>query len=443
MAFSASPSKPGLPFGFLVIPLLIARPSLDNIFGLLRFSAGGASLSPGFLFNVVIVSVAAALAGHAMLVERARQSAFVTVLGIWGPFLLSSAIAAFYSPVPVEALQMLFNFVTYGAVAFLGLIYGAALSRSALTGIVALTGVVPTVYGLSQVVFGMADTRLASTFAHPNILAFFCVIYISYLFHAQLSGYVRSRWAVASIWALVATAAISLLFTGTRSAYIATLFFLFCYAGVRRPLLLIPLLMLSAVALLIPAVSDRIIDAVSGSSSVSYDYFVSAMRGEVIDAGALTLDSGTWRKYLWQAAWPWIDRQPIFGHGLGSFQFYSTSFFPLASGGGNPAHNVYVQLLFEGGCVLLLSFFYLLVRIFFRLGKCKTENRYDAVFAYLFMTIFMIVSLSDNMLYYLTVNIFIWFVIFCIMGQKIEVRQSGRFRQKSMAVAHQLKTDTR
>ncbi|UZW56613.1 O-antigen ligase family protein [Sphingobium sp. JS3065] len=415
MAISAS-AKRTLPFGALVVPLMIARPSLDNLFGMVRLPVGGASLSPGFLFNIFMVLVAAALAGHALLVNRAQQRSVLAVACVWGPFLLASAMAASYSPVPVDALQTLFNFLTYSAVAFLGLIYGPGLGRSGLTIVVALSGVVPVFFGLGQVAFGTAGDRLASTFDHPNILAFFCLLYISFLFHAQLNGYVRNRAAGAVIWGLIGSAFVALLFTGTRSAYVTVFLFLLCYSALRKPLLVLPLLLLPPLALLIPAVSDRVADALAGSSPVSYDYFVSTMRGDVSDSGALILDSGTWRRYLWQAAWPWIEQRPLFGYGLASFQSYSRSFFPLSSEEGNPAHNVYIQLLFEGGYILLCAYILMYAQIIAKLVSNIKYAKYDVIYCAIVILSFLITAMFDNMIFYLSINVLFWFIIFSLIG---------------------------
>ncbi|UZW56612.1 O-antigen ligase family protein [Sphingobium sp. JS3065] len=367
--------------------------------------------SPGFLVNSIIVFSAAVLIGHALLVNPSRQRAVLTASVVWGPFLLGSAIAAAHAPVAIDAIQILFNFLTYSAIAYIGYVYSADLSRRSLTAIVALSGVIPILFGLGQVALGMAPARLSSTFAHANILAFFCFIYISFLFHAQLSNYLRSFPEKAAVWVLIAGAMVALLLTGTRSAYLSTYLFLLCYSGLRKPSLILPLLLLPPMALLIPAVADRINDALSGTSPVTYDYLVSAMRGDVADSGPLTLDSGTWRRYLWEAAWPWIEQHWIVGYGLGSFKYYSLDFFPLSAARGSGAHNIYMQILFEGGIIQLMSYLFLIFSMIFVQLSNKNLNRFDKIYCILLIFMFSVASYSDNMLYYLSANLSIWFII--------------------------------
>ncbi|WP_254302419.1 O-antigen ligase family protein [Sphingobium chlorophenolicum] len=418
MAIATYPAVRRPPFGAIAIPLLVARPSLDNLFGLIRLPMAGTSLSLGFLFNIFIVSLAAVLMGHALLVNRLQQRLVLTVSIIWMPFLLASAMAAVRAPVPIDGIQILFNFLTYGAIAYIGLVYSADLSRRSLTIIVALSGVVPIFFGLFQVALGSAPSRISSTFSHPNILAFFCFLYISFLFHAQLSGYLRSFAGKSVLWGLIGAATLALLLTGTRSAYLSTYLFLLLYSAFRRPLLILPLLLLPPIVLLIPAVAERINDAISGTTPVTYDYLVSAMRGDVSDSGVLQLDSGTWRRYLWQASWPWIQQNWIFGYGLGSFKYYSLDFFPLSSENGSGAHNVYIQILFEGGMVMLISYIFIIFSIIFIQFYNKNINKFDKVYCWLLIATYSVASYSDNMLYYLSINIAIWFVIFamCNMG---------------------------
>ena len=414
-----------VPFGTLIVPLMITRPSLDNVFGLVKLPVGGASLSLGFVFNIVIVLAAAMLAGHALLVNRKQQRALLAVAGIWGPFVFASLIASSYSPVPIEAIQLTFNFVTISAVAFIGMTYGATLSRSKLTVIVAASGFVPVFFGLFQVVLGLSGQRLSSTFGHPNIFAFFCLLYICFLFHAQLSGYIRRRAGIAVIWILIGATAIALLFTGTRSAYLSTLLFLLFYAALRKPWLVIPLSLVPLLAMMVPAVADRITDAISGSTPVSYDYFVSAMRGDILDAGDLALDSGTWRRYLWQAAWPWIEQRPALGYGMGSFAFYSGNFFPLSSDHGSGAHNVFVQLMFEGGLFLLGTYLVIYLGTASIFVRNFNKDKYAAVFVFLIILAFSLASLSDNMLNYLSVNISMWFIVSVFVGSVLKPLYGG------------------
>lgn len=407
-----------MPFAGFVLPALILRPGLETALGLVHIDMGPISVTLGFLFNIMMVAIAAALAGYALLVDRRYQAPLVTVALAWSPFLFGNLVAAVHSPQPALAMQVLFNSLTYASVSYLALSYAPSIDRATLTKGVALTAVLPLLTGLAQMATGTAGPRLQASFAHPNILAFFLLIVITFLVHALVQGYVRSRPWLVVVTAVLLVGGLELLLTGTRSAYIATFIAIFLYLLWQKPVFIVPMLVLPFVALMIPAVSDRMQDALNGSSPVSYDYIVSAMRGDVADSGQIVLDSATWRKYLWQAAWPWIEQRFVLGHGLSSFQFYSREFYPLAVDEGSGAHNIYVQMMFEGGLLLLLGYFATYASVMVMHLRGMGTRAADSYYAILLMLVFAVASFSDNMLYYLSVNIVMWGVLFVLLSSK-------------------------
>ncbi|MEG8019052.1 O-antigen ligase family protein [Sphingomonas sp. LR55] len=412
----AVPQRRTLPFVSIVLPMLVARPSLDPLFGLGRMNLGAFSITPGFLFNFLFVALASLVMLHALLVDRRAQTVIRTAAIIWAPFLLAALIAAVHSPVFAEAIQVLFNYLTFAAVSMLALYYAPYIGRRVLTLAVALSGVVPLATGLIQIALGDMGERLEASFTHPNILAFFMMIYISFLYHAQLSNYLRSGWQRNAVWILLVVAALELLLTGTRSAYVATALFLIVYTAFQRPLYLIPILLAGPLAMLVPGVMDRITNAAEGAPEMSYAYLVSISHGDVDASQFVEVDSGTWRRYLWQAAWPWIERKMTFGYGLSSFAPLSRDFFALTSTNGSGAHNVYVQTIFEGGLVLMLSFVYLLVSIV-AVSLFRATTSSEKLYIFLAIVGYAVVSVSDNMLYYLSVNVEFVFILGCIIGQ--------------------------
>jgi len=411
----AVPQRRTPPFVTLVLPMLIARPSLDHLFGLGRIKVGPISLTPGFLFNAAFVALASLVMLHAFLVDRRSQMAFRTAATIWAPFLFAALVAAAHTPAPSEAMQALFNYLTFAAVSLLALYYAPYIGRQNLTFGVALSGVIPLATGLIQTALGDTNGRLEASFTHPNILAFYLMIYICFLYHAQISAYVRGGWQRNAIWVLLVIAGVELLLTGTRSAFGATALFLVVYSMFRRPLYLIPLLLVPPLAMLVPGVMARVMDAANGAPEMSYAYLVSVAHGDIDGSDFVEVDSGTWRRYLWQAAWPWIERKIGFGYGLASFTPTSNQFFELANKAGSGAHNVYVQTVFEGGLLLLFSFVYVLLALiiipFFRITYPG-----ERLFIMLIVICYGVVSASDNMLGYLVVNIMLVFVVCALMG---------------------------
>lgn len=422
----------GLPvYAWVILVLIALRPSLDVVFASVTMPVGGLNLSIGFLFNLMLVGVAAVLAINALLVSRAPDRAVVTILIIWGPMLAAAVIASVRTPVPAQALQVLFNYMAYAAISLLALTWAPHIGRERLTMLIAASGIVPICTALFQAATGGTGARVMGTFPHPNILAFFILIYVAFLFHAQISLYMRDAGVRLLLWLPIALGLLALLLTGTRAAYAAMFAFLFLYSALRRPIYLVTLIILPPLALLVPGVLDRINDVASGGPVFTYDYLVSVARGDVIDAGYIAVDSGTWRRYLWQAAWPSVTSHPLLGNGLASFPHYSNQFFPLLPNGESEvfAHNTYLQLVFEGGGVLLIGFLWTYLASALQNAANLPFGRGELIFAMLLIVAYALTLASDNVLYYLSINLSLFFVLFSIRG--VGADDSARWKEQT------------
>ena len=127
------------------------------------------------------------------------------------------------------------------------------------------------------------------------------------------------------------------------------------------------------------------------------------------------LNSAAWRMKLWQSAVPSIKKRFVLGYGLESFHQLSGEFFVLEPDG-VPAHNVYVELLFETGVIGFITFLWIYLSILrtfvlrmlrFRAGPVSSES--VILFAYVIGYLF--VCVSDNMLHYLAFNWYFWFFV--------------------------------
>jgi O-antigen ligase len=129
-------------------------------------------------------------------------------------------------------------------------------------------------------------------------------------------------------------------------------------------------------------------------------------------------NSFSWRVNLWIASFPMILQSPIWGHGLSSFLPLSVKFFDSPQGVG--AHNVYIELLFETGLLGLLSYLAIFAGILNRLWKTikrstgEMNKKYFLVLAYVIS--YLIINISDNMLFYLAFNWYFWFFIGLVMA---------------------------
>jgi O-antigen ligase len=180
--------------------------------------------------------------------------------------------------------------------------------------------------------------------------------------------------------------------TKTRNAWIALWLLLMIYALFRDRRYLVPLLLTPLAAFLIPSFSDRIMDVLTPSHAISSH-----------------LDSFAWRVSLWKSALPQVWHSPFIGHGLASFQSFSSSFSKIVVKGGSGAHNVYMELAFEigvPGLVAYLSIHAALLHTFFK--NTKHGIRFLVV---ALIVSYCVISVADNMLFYLAFNWYYWFFL--------------------------------
>ncbi len=402
-------AKRAAPFAAFVIAALTIRFGFDRLFADTSIALGSANVSVGIVFNVAFVFIGFSLLGYAFLVRRSIQSDATLAVVLWVPFLASLFGSLIYSDQVVEGGKFAWNVLAFFSLFVIGLHYSRFYSMPRMADIVARMGMFPILISALYLVIDGTGERLRGATTHPNILAFFLFFYIAFCYHGLVWGWFKSsasRWIATSFAAL---ATLELLLTGTRSAFIA-LFAFVLVSTLRKPLWLVAVLPAPLLALAIPSVYERVVEVTQPKADLSYEYVMASARGDTDAESAVVADSGKWRMFLWQAAWPVILERPLLGHGTSSFLPSSQTFFPLNATGGSGAHNIYVQILFEQGLVGLISYLWLIG------GTCALSilrwrrNPGVAVFIVMLVFCFGVASFSDNMLYYLIVQIYIWFI---------------------------------
>jgi len=406
MLLAALPVAMGLGLIFVFsweMPLLLIvlfRTDLDPIFNLTKFGEGGAGIGLGGLLNALVI----ALMMLALLKKsgEAGRALFVT----WGPFLLVALITVAGTPLLIPAIKSNLDLISYAAMYILPIVLvKQKKDHDRWVKLVLWSAAGPVIYGLYQVAthqgFGSVDHedegfRIAGTFTHPNIFAFYLMLIACMLFSVYRGGLILVAPRFKRLLPiLIITVLILLLFTKTRSAWAATgLFFLAYSVFIERKML--PLVVLAGLlALCVPEVRDRITDLATGNSDLMYH----------------RLNSYAWRKLLWTTSLAFMNASHyILGYGRASFEYYSNIFFPLANGDGPPAHSVYIQLLFESGIVGVLSFVWLLISTAKRVLKVFKIDRIEAFLVTMMIIQYSVVCYSDNMLDYLIFNWYFWFV---------------------------------
>lgn len=403
------------PFSGIVFLLLTIRFGLDRVLMDTTISMGSANFTLGILFNFAFVFIAFCLLGYTLFSNRAMQSDAAVPLSLWLPFLISLFGSVLYTAYPVDGVKFFWNVLTFFCLFAIGYHYSRYFSIVRISAIIILAGIFPILISILYYTIDGFHERLRGAAGHPNMLAFFLFFYISFCYHGLVWGWIKSKALhnVAIVFCALAT--LELLLTGTRSAFVAMFAFLLV-STLRRPIWLLMILPAPFLALAIPSVNERITEVFHSKPTVSYEYFIATARGDTDAEGPVEADSGTWRVFLWKASWPIIKEAPVLGHGAYSFLPSSQQFFPLNASAGSGAHNIFVQITFEQGFVGLAAYLWLIF------GICVlaiVRFRHDpglATFIIMLNLSFNVAGLSDNMLYYLIDQIYIWFALGITLG---------------------------
>lgn len=377
----------------LFMLILLFRPALDPILDQTKIGGFGV----GGVLNALVILIAVIAIFQKDFQLRSM------VLKTWAPFLFVLLLAVSFAPEFTPAIKLYLSLLSNAAIFTLAIVlvktqadYGRWMR------IILLSSLIPVFYGFIDYAqggkfYGEAGMRVASTFSHPNILAFYLMLMISlsfYLIKSNINYVSTTVKRLLPIYIIIMIAL--LLFTKTRSAWVATFAFFVLYGLLYERKYLVLVMVAPLFALFIPDIRDRIIDLTQGN--------------QVVTSG--TLNSYAWRKLIWETGLNWMQPSHyFFGYGVESFLHYSLSFFPLAGGMQRGAHSVYVQLIFDTGVIGLLTFVWLYGSLAFRLAQFYKANKLVIFSAIMLICQYALIAYSDNMLSYLAFNWYFWFVL--------------------------------
>jgi len=381
----------------LLTGILLLRASGDVFFDATRISLGSIQVGIGFLINVFVIMIA-------MLLVAEKPSLLPRKMFlVWLPFLLFCLCGVVMAPSVGDALRAYLAQLSYCAV-FVCAFYVVRTPEDfkRCVRIVLYSSVLPLLYALADIaikggVHGPNGARLQSTFAHPNIFAFYLTLVIALGFYVLKSDtYALERRQRIGLGAYLMLLGAMLALTQTRSAWIACGALFVGYGVFFERRYLIYMLVVPLLALLIPDVRDRVLDLGAGNEVKLY----------------AKLNSFAWRLYIWESGLAWMrPSHYLLGYGMESFQFYSPTFFPLAGGTHFGAHSMYVQWLFELGALGLLACLWVFGRVMWIVKRLIPIDRLGAFVLIVMMLQYLIVSASDNMAAYLAFNWYFWFVL--------------------------------
>lgn len=408
----------------VVFAILLTRSFSDPVFGLFTTDFGSSSIGFGAIINALVIAVAVVL----LLQQPLRAPS--AVFAIWTPFLVVAFASIYYTNTPqaTDAPRVFLVLVTYWALFIIP--FFIFRSRSDLPRFVLLifaSSIVPSLYAFYDIWRGLSygsEFRLASTFPHPNIFAFYLVLLLGLALYARASQ--SAAWP-AGTRRLVSYYIPLLLFflalTKTRSAWVACAVMFLVYALLFDRRFLLGFLAAPLFVLVDPSLLERLVDVLHSE--------------EIEDLSRLNedtrLNSFAWRELLWTSAIPWIAVKPFFGYGLDSFRTYSLEFFPLVHAFGVDSHNFFLQVLFEMGLVGAVALVWLFAAIALRIIQGLPYDRNGMVVTLTLLVAYSLEAYSDNMMYYLSFNWYFWFALGTICAW-IEL-EKVRLRPKPMAAS--------
>jgi O-antigen ligase len=378
----------------IIIAIILFRSIGDILLESTQTSLGGMTFSIGALINIVVLLIA-------FLLVLEKPKLFPTKLALfWLPFMIIALFGVVLSPVKADAIRTYLTILSYFAI-FIIAVYlvrtPADFNKSIR--LVVWSSVLPVIYGIIDTVLHMrgSEFRLQSTFAHPNIFAFYLVLVISlslYLIKTKITPLKTFGRACVTFNMILMLA--ELLLTQTRSAWVACFVIFLSYALFFERKYLFYLLLLPIVVLLVPSVRDRLANL--NSSNEVYQY--------------AELNSFSWRVSIWESALRWMEAvKYITGYGLDSFKYHSRTFFLKAGTTNWGAHNVYVQIVFEIGILGLMSFLALFVNITKHLKTLLKKENLGFFVLMALIAEYLVVAGSDNTLAYLVFN---WYFFFAL-----------------------------
>lgn len=379
----------------MFIFIIMTRAFLDPILEKTKIGGGGGIGGLLNLFVVVMVIL--------VIAKQPKVLAKNPLRLLWIAFLGMAALAALHSPMRGSAIKLFLNLTTYACM-FVAPFFIVKDSRDKQfwTRLFLISSFVPVAMANVGIVTHhprlFAFDRLCGTFTHSNILAFYCVLMIVvvlYLLRVRPLP-LKQVWR-GFLWLYLVNLTLILVVTQTRSAWMSFAAVILIYGLLKDKKMLFMFMLGLVVLIMLPPVQERLQDLQKGTG---------VRRGE-------KLNSWAWRVRLWGDAMPWIQKNPVIGHGLGSFQYYSVQFSDLAGTTGAPAHNVYVELLFEMGLfgvlAYLLVYLKLLKMLSDRIKHTTGPPSKEAALLFSYIIGYLLVCVSDNALYYLAFNWYFWF----------------------------------
>jgi|AntRauTorckE6833_2_1112554.scaffolds.fasta_scaffold00189_14 O-antigen ligase len=380
---------------FGILSFLLIRPLLDFSTDYNLFSFAGLNINLASLMGLMVMIIA--LWYFAL---KRRELKHTKILYLWFLFIGVNALSLLVSFDVSLGLREIARLLSIVSIFVLAQIFVKTKKDLTISlKVVLMSAVLPALIGFWQYLYRADiisgfDGRLAATFAHPNMLAFFTFFAFSvslFVFlHGKKDNVLSYFYLLASLLFLVI-----IVLTYTRGSWLALLIFIFIIGAVKfKKLLLVSILLALLVYSFVPTLQYRVNDTFNFQN---YD------------------SSIVWRYNLYQDSWGIAKEKPVLGHGSDTASTLIEYNRSYRLGSPEP-HNDYLKTFMETGIIGLGSFLLLIfstAHYLYRKYKYSSLRKIKALNFFLLASFLAIslVSFGDNVLNDTALQWSMWFVI--------------------------------
>lgn len=266
------------------------------------------------------------------------------------------------------------------------------------------------------------ENRIAGTFGHPNVLAYFSVIILALISAIWFGKYNIISKLEKEIFSLIGILyVIVLLITFTRGAWFGLILFIFLMSLAQYPIKTIKV--------------SSIITGFGLTLILTYNFLASPNILDLRPFDQLPVinrvvglfnsdpsDSVIWRLNMWNDAYNKALESPIIGFGTGSSEMIMEQTRGTFRGS-LEVHNDYIKIFLEQGIIGFVLYIILILSILFNLYYRYLQDKdvYILTIAVL-MTIIYTVSLWDNLL---RGTVLMW-IVFLLLGAVLHYNQLNK-----------------
>lgn len=316
---------------------------------------------------------------------------------------------------PADSLAESIKFINISSFFLLSYVFVTKhkLTSKTLLKTILASAVLPVIFALTQLIFGLGiDTsgihgRIFGTLAHPNVFAFFVLslifLHTEYSTTTPTEFWQKNKGLKIAVYFLLL---VLLIFTYTRITLIGLGVFIFILGLYKyKKLLLGCVTAILLFYLIFPPFDKWTI------KTFNYSFTEIGVVGRLVNRNE-DADSINWRLSVLRETVPLIYRRPLFGYGYGTFPKVWVENRSLAHqwDDGNQAHNDYLRIALELGLVGFFVYASLLLHLLYLAAWpiLKNKDRAKHIHLFAWVCVFVVVSLSDNMLNHTPVMWLTW-----------------------------------